>query len=1581
MHRDLISSLPILRKANNALLSALTECTDVRIYSPNDHIVRPGELLEGALIVSRGEIEVLKRNNLERKMQRFDRFAEESLFMNVFSESLLRAKTFCEVLLLSSDEFQEVIQAHCESEHISQMKESALAISKSTSKANKMFGSAEDSTPALGFQKQCHPNSKFRKFWDCIIFIAAIYYVISIPICIMKSAGHSSYKEDLALFTIGYFVDFIFIVDIVFKFNLFMYIEEGLIVFDKDQIRNNFIRRHNMAKEIFISIPFDFLAIFLGSRFYYILRFPKIVRLTKLVKYIDRLERILVELKISVRQSFRRVVKLNFLMIFVCHWVGCIWYFVADLGVALGFTKNWRDEDERNPSLAISHSDFRGLSAYLRSVYWAIVGMSTVGYGDIVPTNVLEITFATFIILFGGLVLPAIVGGLAAYMANLNVTSKTHKKKLGNIRSYMKRENMDNILIDKVMRYYDYLWSRQGGIDERTIIKELPGTLQHGVAMHVKGEVINIPYFSSCDDATKERLVSLFKPRVFLPSESIVNYGERGTEMFYIDKGEAVVTTFDRSTCFCILRRGDYFGECCLLFSCTRFATVYALTYCDCFVLSKIDFHNALNANEKLKEKIIKNIALCIKKQKKSNAVIHRNFKSFHKLDRFFMSRGITSELSATTKARFSSDSTFRKTWNFMILCLCIYNAWCIPFRIAFTYSLPQYYFIDWILDLLFVLDMYLNCYEFSFLRQGELIEDRTKIKKHYLSTKFKYDIIMSLPLDVAAMLFFNESSQLALIMAVLRIPKIFRLGRMFGMIGEIFNIHEGASSINDTIQIIQLLSGVILIAHWAACGFYAIARWKHGDTKCEIFDDIWENEFDPCTWQQTWIQRQISDGKLPPDGGETWQRYIRAFHWALPTLVVVVIGDVVPVTSSETLYVFLWIILGVTINATIIGSLANLVANLETDSADFIKKSDDIKHLMYLHKIDLHLQNRVFLFLNYLWLTRNGMTNDEAFMKEIPFTLQVDIINHSRLDHVKSCPFFEFCSPEIIRALALSLRPLLFSVGDLVVNVDDMGQEMYFLSKGTVEVISRGGEISFATLVEGSFFGEASMFFKQKRMTSVKAISVCEVFELSKYDLENILLQRDFDFDRMRYNFRKIFDSNTIRNKAVGANLKASKNPKTKLFKMLHQSNDIITIRTKIARLFQPNSVFRVFWDELSMLFTIYFAIIIPYQMAFAMENNISQYIRWLSADIFIDLFFIVDLIFRNNFFPFVQNETTVKDKQSIRGYYRKNGMLLDIISCIPSEMLLLFGLDFNKIFLLRSVHLIRIHRLQTYFAATDRYLNMWKIRIKASYTLLIRMFVYYMLVNHWCACIWFIIHRYFEYNIQYTWATTDCPGGGSCLAAWDENEGHHNICNSASAMKCYIRSFYFVITTTSTVGYGDISPATEIETIWENVVVLIGACFLAGIIGAFAACLSNNDTSGMNAFKRKLQKLKEYMKYKNLSRDLQNEILTYYQNRWRKYQVLDEREIIGILPAPLQQELYYSMNMDLIRNVPILMRCELTVQKRIAFALKYQACPATQTIYNTGDIGWELFFIGFGKFFSFVMSFIFLILYFSLV
>jgi len=159
-----------------------------------------------------------------------------------------------------------------------------------------------------------------------------------------------------------------------------------------------------------------------------------------------------------------------------------------------------------------------------------------------------------------------------------------------------------------------------------------------------------------------------------------------------------------------------------------------------------------------------------------------------------------------------------------------------------------------------------------------------------------------------------------------------------------------------------------------------------------------------------------------------------------------------------------------------------------------------------------------------------------------------------------------------------------------------------------------------------------------------------------------------------------------------------------------------------------------------------------------------------------------------------------------------------------------------------------------------------------------------------------------------------------------------------------------------------GDIAPVTEIETIWENIVVMIGACFFAAIIGAFTAYLSHNDTSGPNAFKLKIQGIKKYMKYREFPAELQEEILVYHQHKWKQSQTLDEQAVISILPLPLQLDLSFAVMGEVIKSVPILCECSSIVQKRIAHAMTLQVCPSGSNIYRVGDIGWDIYFVNSG-------------------
>ena len=163
------------------------------------------------------------------------------------------------------------------------------------------------------------------------------------------------------------------------EWNYFFYLDSGLVVFDHSKIRQHFYEQHNLARELISLAPFDLVSCFYGGKFCHYFRLTKLIRIPNIVLYMESIEVMLSELKIDIDLSLYRVIKLNLLLLLVCHWCGCLWFMVASLSSSLGYSQNWRRADESNDLLSINHSDFGGFAAYLRSVYWAIVGMSTVG--------------------------------------------------------------------------------------------------------------------------------------------------------------------------------------------------------------------------------------------------------------------------------------------------------------------------------------------------------------------------------------------------------------------------------------------------------------------------------------------------------------------------------------------------------------------------------------------------------------------------------------------------------------------------------------------------------------------------------------------------------------------------------------------------------------------------------------------------------------------------------------------------------------------------------------------------------------------------------------------------------------------------------------------------------------------------------------------------------------------------------------------------------------------------------------------------------------------------------------------------
>jgi glucose-6-phosphate 1-dehydrogenase len=114
-----------------------------------------------------------------------------------------------------------------------------------------------------------------------------------------------------------------------------------------------------------------------------------------------------------------------------------------------------------------------------------------------------------------------------------------------------------------------------------------------------------VPLFQPCHTILLSSLMMTLKPAVYSAGEYIVVKGDTGSEMYFINRGEA--ETLDHNDhAIRTLIEGDFFGEIALLLSQPRTASVRAKTECDLFVLEQSDFKQVLKDFPELARSVMK---------------------------------------------------------------------------------------------------------------------------------------------------------------------------------------------------------------------------------------------------------------------------------------------------------------------------------------------------------------------------------------------------------------------------------------------------------------------------------------------------------------------------------------------------------------------------------------------------------------------------------------------------------------------------------------------------------------------------------------------------------------------------------------------------------------------------------------------------------------------------------------------------------------------------------------------------------------------------------------------------------------
>jgi len=120
-----------------------------------------------------------------------------------------------------------------------------------------------------------------------------------------------------------------------------------------------------------------------------------------------------------------------------------------------------------------------------------------------------------------------------------------------------------------------------------------------------------------------------------------------------------------------------------------------------------------------------------------------------------------------------------------------------------------------------------------------------------------------------------------------------------------------------------------------------------------------------------------------------------------------------------------------------------------------------------------------------------------------LPKTLRLEISLFLNKDILEKVSLFKNADEVFIHEVIEELEPLVFLPGDFVIRQGELGDCMYFLSSGSVEVIVDGKQV--AVLAEGSPVGETALIENEKRNASIRAVSYCDVYRLSQHSFEQL--------------------------------------------------------------------------------------------------------------------------------------------------------------------------------------------------------------------------------------------------------------------------------------------------------------------------------------------------------------------------------------------------------------------------------------------------------------------------------------------
>ena len=223
-----------------------------------------------------------------------------------------------------------------------------------------------------------------------------------------------------------------------------------------------------------------------------LLRIVKLLRMIKLARVFKAsriLQRALLDYVMNEWEwtfAVLKMVKLLIILTAYAHWQACIWGLISSYMQAEG-VPNWIGDfvDAHNATYGSEFTPAKptGLEIYVAALYWSVMTLTSIGYGEMTPVNTPERILCSVWMMCSGFVWAYVIGTFAAIASTLDPNAIAYQTTMDNLNYFMRERELTREMRLTLRDYFQNARRVHQTTDDGDLLEKMSPLLQGTVAL------------------------------------------------------------------------------------------------------------------------------------------------------------------------------------------------------------------------------------------------------------------------------------------------------------------------------------------------------------------------------------------------------------------------------------------------------------------------------------------------------------------------------------------------------------------------------------------------------------------------------------------------------------------------------------------------------------------------------------------------------------------------------------------------------------------------------------------------------------------------------------------------------------------------------------------------------------------------------------------------------------------------------------------------------------------------------------------------------------------------------------------